>query len=103
VPWRIEEFAGMDNAQFELFGALVIVWVVKGLLLNARGPAQMYDFQRFLAAHDSRDAAKIGAAWSVFLVVRWAMAVGIALPALIDNCREDGETRKASPIRAEML
>jgi len=32
VPWRIEEFAGTENAQFQLFGALVIVWVVKGLL-----------------------------------------------------------------------
>ncbi|MHC4743173.1 MAG: sodium:solute symporter family transporter [Planctomycetota bacterium] len=82
VPWRIEEFAGTENAGFELFGALVIVWVVKGLLLNAGGPAQMYDFQRFLAARDARDAAKVGAAWSAFLVVRWAMAVGIVLLAL---------------------
>ncbi|MHC4682016.1 MAG: sodium:solute symporter family transporter [Planctomycetota bacterium] len=82
VPWRIEEFTGTENAQFEFFGALVVVWVLKGLLLNAGGPAQMYDFQRFLAARDARDAAKVGAAWSVFLVVRWAMAVGIALLAL---------------------
>ncbi|MHC4700963.1 MAG: sodium:solute symporter family transporter, partial [Planctomycetota bacterium] len=82
VPWRIEDFAGTENAQFELFGAMVIIWVVKGLLLNAGGPAQMYDFQRFLAARDARDAAKVGAAWSVFLIVRWAMAIGIALLAL---------------------
>lgn len=82
VPWRIEGFAGTDNAQFEFFGALVIVWVLKGLLLNAGGPAQMYDFQRFLAARDARDAAKVGAAWSAFLVVRWAMAIGITLLAL---------------------
>jgi Na+/proline symporter len=83
VPWRLEEFAGAEqNAQFELFGAMVIVWVVKGLLLNAGGPSQMYDFQRFLAARDARDAAKVGAAWSVFLIVRWAMAVGIALLAI---------------------
>ncbi len=82
VPWRIKEFAGTENSQFELFGAMVIVWVVKGFLLNAGGPAQMYDFQRFLAARDPRDAAKVGAAWSVFLCVRWAMAVGIALLAL---------------------
>jgi SSS family solute:Na+ symporter len=82
VPWRIEGFAGIENAQFEFFGALVIVWVVKGLLLNAGGPAQMYDFQRFLAARDARDAAKVGAAWSLFLIVRWAMAIGIALLAL---------------------
>jgi Na+/proline symporter len=82
VPWRIEEFAGTDNAGFEFFGALVIVWVLKGFLLNAGGPAQMYDFQRFLAARDARDAAKVGAAWSSFLIVRWAMATGIALLAL---------------------
>ncbi len=82
VPWRIKEFAGTDNAHFEFFGALVIVWVLKGLLLNAGGPAQMYDFQRFLAARDARDAAKVGAAWSFFLIVRWAMAIGIALLGL---------------------
>ncbi|TET67341.1 MAG: hypothetical protein E3J56_13105 [Candidatus Aminicenantes bacterium] len=82
VPWRIQEFAGTDNAQFEFFGALVIVWVLKGLLMNAGGPAQMYDFQRFLATRDARDAAKVGAAWSCFLLVRWAMVMGIALLAL---------------------
>ena len=42
----------------------------------------MYDFQRFLAARDPRDAAKVGAAWSLFLIVRWGMAMGIAMLAL---------------------
>ncbi|MEN8191628.1 MAG: hypothetical protein ABFS12_02350 [Bacteroidota bacterium] len=83
VPWQIKSFAGTNNAEFEFFGALVIVWVLKGFLLNAGGPAQMYDFQRFLAARDSRDAAKVGAAWSGFLIVRWAMTIGIALLALV--------------------
>jgi SSS family solute:Na+ symporter len=82
IPWRLSEFAGTENAQFEFFGALVIIWVLKGLLMNAGGPAQMYDFQRFLAARDDRDAAKVGASWSVFLIVRWAMVMGIALLAL---------------------
>lgn len=82
VPWRISEFAGTDNAHFEFFGALVIVWILKGLLLNAGGPGQMYDFQRFLAARNERDAAKVGAAWSGFLIVRWAMVMGITLLAL---------------------
>ena len=81
--WRLPEMAGHPtHGAYELFGALVIVWVLKGLLLNAGGPAQMYDFQRFLAARSSRDAAKIGACWSLFLIVRWAMCMGLVLLAL---------------------
>lgn len=82
IPWKLPELSGTNNAQFEFFGALVIVWIMKGLLMNAGGPAQMYDFQRFLAARNERDAAKIGAAWSVFLIVRWALVMGIVLLAL---------------------
>ncbi|MDP2984815.1 MAG: hypothetical protein Q8O92_15960 [Candidatus Latescibacter sp.] len=83
VPvWRIPEFTGTANAQYELFGALVIVWVLKGFLLNAGGPAQMYDFQSFLAARSPRDASKLGAAWSFFLIIRWGMVMGITLLAL---------------------
>jgi Na+/proline symporter len=82
VPWRIPECSNTTDAQFEFFGAMVIIWVLKGLLMNAGGPAQMYDFQRFLAARNARDAAKVGASWSGFLLVRWAMVMGIALLAL---------------------
>jgi solute:Na+ symporter, SSS family len=80
--WRLPEMAEVANGEYEWFGALVMVWVIKGFLLNAGGPAQMYDFQRFLAARDDRDAAKIGAAWSLFLIVRWGMAMAIVLLAL---------------------
>jgi len=97
VPWRVKEFAAINPAHSELFGAFVIVWVVKGLLLNAGGPAQMYDFQRFLAARNARDAAKVGAAWSVFLIVRWAMAVGIVLLALTGAAGVD-DAEKVMPI-----
>jgi Na+/proline symporter len=85
VPtWRMPEMAGhATHGAYEAFGALVIVWVLKGLLTNAGGPAQMYDFQRFLAARNPRDAAKLGGAWSVFLIVRWAMCAGIVLLALV--------------------
>jgi solute:Na+ symporter, SSS family len=81
--WTLTETATNGHAEFEFFGLLVIVWVLKGFLLNAGGPAQMFDFQRFLAARNPRDAAKVGAAWSFFLIVRWAMATGIALLALV--------------------
>lgn len=80
--WRLPEQAGTVDGQYQWFGALVMVWVLKGVLLNAGGPAQMYDFQRFLAARDEKDAARIGAAWSLFLVVRWGMAIAIVLLAL---------------------
>jgi len=81
--WRMPEMTEVPGYEsYEWFGALVIVWVLKGLMLNAGGPAQMYDFQRFLAARSPRDAAKLGAAWSAFLVVRWAMCAGIVLLAL---------------------
>ena len=81
--WNLPEMADTaDYEGYQFFGALVIVWVLKGLLLNAGGPAQMYDFQRFLAARNPRDAAKLGAAWSVFLVPRWAMCMGIVLLGL---------------------
>ncbi|MBT4485333.1 MAG: hypothetical protein HOC71_16825 [Candidatus Latescibacteria bacterium] len=83
VPqWRLTELSGTEHAGYELFGALVIVWVLKGLFLNAGGPAQMYDFQFFLASRNPRDAAKLGAAWSFFLIVRWGMTAGIALLAI---------------------
>jgi len=46
VPWQT------DVKGFEFFGLMVLVWVTKGLLMNAGGPAQMYDFQRFLSARN---------------------------------------------------
>jgi solute:Na+ symporter, SSS family len=97
VPWRIPELAGTDNANFEFFGALVLMWIVKGLFLNAGGPAQMYDFQFFLSARNARDAAKLGAAWSFFLVIRWAMTLGIALLGLL-AIKEVADTERVMPI-----
>ncbi|NOX55676.1 MAG: hypothetical protein GXP27_14800 [Planctomycetes bacterium] len=101
--WRVPVTAEMKSAGYagyHLFGALVIVWVVKGLLLNLGGPGQMYDFQVFLAARNERDAAKLGAAWSGFLVVRWAMAMGIALLAATGLLFADNGPLSPSPAGA---
>ena len=43
------------GTDFSLFGALVAVWLAKGLLLCLSGPEQLFDFQRFLAARAARD------------------------------------------------
>jgi solute:Na+ symporter, SSS family len=82
--WELHNTAALPSGyqSYHMFGMLVIAWVAKGLLLNLGGPGQMFDFQMFLSARDARDASKVGAAWSVFLVVRWAMVMGIALLAI---------------------
>ena len=80
--WRLEHFAGTETAYYHMFGAIAFVWVLKGFLLGAGGPAQLYDLQRYLAAKDPRDAAKIGMLWPFFQSVRWLMVVAITLLAL---------------------
>ena len=97
--WKLDNAASLPEAYagYELFGALVIVWVLKGLLLNLGGPGQMTDFQAFLAARNPREAAKLGAAWSGFLVVRWAMCMGIALLALT-GLEASGDPEKVMPM-----
>lgn len=82
--WELTNFEALPAGYqgYRMFGLLVLVWVAKGLMLNLGGPGQMFDFQMFLSARDPRDAAKVGAAWSAFLVVRWAMVMGIALLAI---------------------
>ncbi len=82
--WELQNTAALPSGYqgYHMFGLLVVAWVAKGLLLNLGGPGQMFDFQMFLSARDPRDASKVGAAWSAFLVVRWAMVMGIALLAI---------------------
>jgi SSS family solute:Na+ symporter len=71
------------GTDYSLFGALVAVWVAKGLLLCFSGPEQLYDFQRFLAARDGRDASKLGALWGAIHTVRWPFAMAIAVMAIM--------------------
>ncbi len=70
---------GLAGSEFFLFGALVLAWVGKGLLLCFGGPEQLYDFQRFLSARNPRDASKLGALWGALHMLRWPMAMAIAV------------------------
>ncbi len=89
------------GTDYSLFGALVAVWVAKGLLLCLSGPEQLYDFQRFLAAKDERDASKLGALWGAIHTVRWCFAMAIAVMAImgIGNVALDEQLR-ADPEKA---
>ena len=82
---RPEAFQNLvsGNTDYSFFGALVAVWVAKGLLLCLSGPEQLYDFQRFLAAKDERDASKLGALWGAIHTVRWCFAMAIAVMAIM--------------------
>ncbi len=95
--WQPEAFQGLvsGGTDYSLFGALVAVWVAKGLLLCLSGPEQLYDFQRFLAAKDERDASKLGALWGAIHTVRWCFAMAIAVMAImgIGNAALDEKLR----------
>jgi Na+/proline symporter len=77
--WKLDYAA--DSAYY-LFGALVIVYVVKGSLLTLSGPEQLFDFQRFLAARNARDAQKLGALWGAIHTIRWPMAMALTVLAI---------------------
>jgi Na+/proline symporter len=100
---RPEAFQGLvtGGTDYSFFGALVAVWVAKGLLLCLSGPEQLYDFQRFLAAKDERDASKLGALWGAIHTVRWCFAMAIAVMAImgIGNAALDAQL-KADPEKA---
>jgi len=93
--WKIDYLQGTP---YYLFGLMALVWVTKGLLLNAGGPAQLTDFQRFLSARTPADACKVGGIWSVFLLVRWAMTMGITVVALVHYGHLISDPERAMPI-----
>ncbi|MEZ5347465.1 MAG: hypothetical protein R2681_18175 [Pyrinomonadaceae bacterium] len=97
---RPEALQGLvsGGTDYSFFGALVAVWVLKGFLLCLSGPEQLYDFQRFLAAKDERDASKLGALWGLIHTLRWSFAMAIAVMAImgIGNAVLD-EQLKADP------
>mgnify|MGYP000315475298 CR=1 FL=1 len=80
-PWKMTDPAAVA-AGYEMFGVLVIFWVLKGTILEFGGPGQLYDFQRFLAARNSRDACKIGALWGVLHTFRWPLVAAIVVLAI---------------------
>ncbi len=92
--WRFDSPDG--SAEYELFGLLLMIWVVKGTLLSFSGPEQLYDFQRFLAAKSPRDAQKLGALWGVIHTVRWPMAMGLAVMG-ITGLAQTGDPEKVLP------
>jgi len=70
------------DPSYEIFGLAVMLWVLRGVLLEFGGPGQLYDFQRFLAARNSRDACKIGALWGILHTLRWPLVAAVVVLAI---------------------
>lgn len=83
-PWRIEDASN----QYALFGAVVLTYLGKGLLLGLSGPEQLYDFQKFLATRNTREASLAGMLWGVCHTVRFPMAMAIAILGLVAMAHE---------------
>ena len=84
------------GADYQLFGALLIICVMKGLLLSLSGPEQLYDFQRFLAAKNPKDASKMGALWGIIHTIRWPMAMALATLGIV-GLTAHGDPEKVLP------
>jgi SSS family solute:Na+ symporter len=82
-PWRIEHAGDM----YAVFGAVVIAFLMKGLLLGVSGPEQLYDFQKFLASRDPREASKAGMLWGICHTIRFPMAMAITVIGLVAVAR----------------
>ncbi len=95
VPKESVYFVGNDSVYF-LFGAITITYVAKGLLLCASGPEQLYDFQKFLAVRNPREASLMGMLWGVFHTVRFPMAAGIAVMGIAGFAGEPQLLQKIS-------
>ena len=81
---------------YSVFGALLMICVMKGLLLSLSGPEQLYDFQRFLAAKNPKDASKMGALWGIIHTVRWPMAMALATLGIV-GLAGNGDPEKVLP------
>jgi Na+/proline symporter len=67
-----------------LFGLLFLMYLSKGILVSAAGPAPNYDMQRVLSTRNARDACKMSAVVNVVLnVPRYFMVAGLAILALV--------------------
>ncbi|GLS25163.1 sodium:solute symporter family protein [Marinibactrum halimedae] len=69
---------------FELFGLMVMMMLLKGVLSSMAGPVPNYDMQRILAAKSPQEAAKMSGLVSlVMFFPRYMMVAGLSILALV--------------------
>ncbi len=81
IPQVVEK---VKSDGFGLFGAIIMMYFFKGLLISAAGPAPNYDMQKILATKSPREAAKMSGFVSVVLMpIRYLMVASFAVLALV--------------------
>ena len=88
----------INDHGFELFGAMMMMMIFKGVLVSAAGPAPNYDMQKILATKSPKEAALMSGFVSVILIpVRYLMISGFCVLALVyfSQLNIGGETGNA--------
>ncbi|MEM6822432.1 MAG: hypothetical protein AAF558_10885, partial [Verrucomicrobiota bacterium] len=74
---------GDSVLDYRWFGFFLLAWMGKGILEGLGGSGgSAYMSQRFYAARDERDCAKIGMLWTVLFAFRWPMVLGFVILAI---------------------
>jgi len=81
TPGWTEQFPEGYEA-YNLFGVLMIFWILRIYLEGFGGPLIPYASQRFFAAKDERDASLTTATSLILFVVRWPFIIAIAILGL---------------------
>lgn len=69
---------------YELFGAIVMLMIFKGIFSSLAGPVPSYDMQRILSTRTPSEAAKMsGMTMLVLYAPRYLMVAGLAVLALV--------------------
>ena len=79
---------------YELFGFLIMMYLFKGILISAAGPAPNYDMQRVLSSKTPREASLMSAWVNIVLTVpRYFLIMGLTVLAAVffsDKIRDMG-------------
>ncbi len=68
---------------YDMFGALFMLMLFKGIFASLAGPVPSYDMQRILSTRKPSDAAKMSAMTMIALSPRYFMVAGLAVLALV--------------------
>lgn len=81
LPRRID--LPEEYAAFRLFQVGVTLYLLRAIFDGMSGPGG-YTAQRYLAARDEHDCARLSALWIVLMAFRWPLMMGVAILAMVE-------------------